>query len=312
MAGRRRVLLVDDEPALRRVVRRALAKAGFEVVEAPNGKVASDLAQQSAFDLVVTDVDMPVMGGLELLRWLATKQPELPVLVMSGSFDVSTADAAGLLGACRFLRKPFLMSDLRHCALRAVSDEGQSMRPELDWEVNRRAGSPPRLHRGKARTGTTFVMRKFTPWKTTSSIHRWASTTRRRWGRILVVDDYDDARATMREALEEVGHVVIEARNGQEALNFLVSRPDERVSLIIADLQMPVMDGWRLIELLKCYVKLSTLPVIVATSAREPHLERITHRAVRGCLRAPYDMKALVDMVDECLNPTQQGGSGSP
>ncbi len=150
-------------------------------------------------------------------------------------------------------------------------------------------------------------MPKFAP----STIPRWASTTRRRWGRILLVDDYVDGRTAVRQALEDVGHVVIEAGNGQEALHFLVSRPDERVGLVIVDLQMPVMDGWRLIELLQCYVGLSTLPVIVVTSAAEPRLERITHQAVRGCLCAPYDLKALVDMVDEGLNPTQAEGSGS-
>ena len=114
--------MVDDDLALRRVLRRVLAKAGFEVVEAPNGKVAWELAQQSAFDLVVTDVDMPVMGGLELLRRLTTKQPELPVVLMSGSFDIFAAGSAAMLGACHFLRKPFLVSDLQRCALHAVSD----------------------------------------------------------------------------------------------------------------------------------------------------------------------------------------------
>jgi CheY-like chemotaxis protein len=152
-------------------------------------------------------------------------------------------------------------------------------------------------------------MRKFSLPNTSATTPRWESTTRKRWGRILLVDDYEDARATVREALEAVGHVVLEAGNGQEALNVLVSRPHERVSLIIADLQMPVMDGWRLIELLNCYVKLSTVPVIVVTSATDPHLERITHPAVRGCLRAPYELKDLVDLVEACLNPGPQQGA---
>jgi CheY-like chemotaxis protein len=130
-------------------------------------------------------------------------------------------------------------------------------------------------------------------------------------GSILLVDDYADARAIVREALEEEGHVVIEAVNGQEALNFLVSRPDERIALIVADLQMPVMDGWRFIELLNCYVKLSTIPIIVVTAAQNPHLERITHRSVFGCLQAPYQLDALLAMVDTCLDPEAADGSGT-
>jgi c-di-GMP phosphodiesterase len=135
------------------------------------------------------------------------------------------------------------------------------------------------------------------------------SGLRRRQNRILVVDDYEDARATTREALEQAGYVVTEAKNGQEALNLLVSRFRENVDLIVVDLNMPVMDGWTFIDLLKCYVTLSTIPIIVVTAAQDPHLERITHRAVVGCLRAPYEVEALLEMVEQRLNPTvAQGG----
>jgi CheY-like chemotaxis protein len=116
------------------------------------------------------------------------------------------------------------------------------------------------------------------------------------------VDDYDDARTSVREALEDAGHIVMEAANGQQALNLLVG-PDQQVALIILDLQMPVMDGWRFIELLNCYVKLSTIPVIVVTAAPQPHLERISHKAVFGCLQAPYELRTLLEMINACLDP---------
>ena len=98
---------------------------------------------------------------------------------------------------------------------------------------------------------------------------------------------------------------MIEAANGQEALNFLVSRPDSRPALIVLDLQMPVMGGRQFIELVKCYVKLSKIPIIVAT-AQEPDLEHIAQSAVFGCLRAPYSLEALLKMVDQCLAPDAQ------
>jgi CheY-like chemotaxis protein len=148
-------------------------------------------------------------------------------------------------------------------------------------------------------------MPHFTP--TECDTGRRTSGVRTRQSRILLIDDYDDARAVVREALEDVGYVVTEASNGQQALNFLVSRAQEDVDLIIVDLQMPVMDGWRFIELLRCYVRLSTIPIVIVTAAQDPHLERITHRAVVGCLRAPYEVTALVDMVDQSLNRTAAG-----
>lgn len=131
------------------------------------------------------------------------------------------------------------------------------------------------------------------------------SGTRRRVGPILLVDDYNDARTVVREALEEAGHAVVEATNGQQALNILVA-PEQDVSLVILDLQMPVMDGWRFIELLNCYVKLSTIPVIVVTAASQPHFERIKHKAVYACIQAPYALATLLDMVDSCLRATHR------
>ncbi len=114
------------------------------------------------------------------------------------------------------------------------------------------------------------------------------------------MDDYDDARATVREALENSGYSVIEAANGQDALTFLVGRPDQRVSLIVLDLQMPIMDGWQLLELLRRYIGLAKIPVIIAT-AYEPRLEQAQHPAIFGWLRAPYRIEELVAMVDACM-----------
>jgi CheY-like chemotaxis protein len=136
---------------------------------------------------------------------------------------------------------------------------------------------------------------------------RSVSSVRRRPGPILLVDDYEDARSGVREALEDAGHSVIEAGDGQQALNLLVSSPDQHVALIILDLQMPVMDGWRFIELLRCYVALSHIPIIVVTG-HDPHLERVSHQGVIGCLQAPYEMKALLALVDSCFQTETQPG----
>ncbi len=131
---------------------------------------------------------------------------------------------------------------------------------------------------------------------------RTISSPARRIGPILLVDDYDDARLTMREALENAGYSVIEAQNGQEALSFLVSSTETPpVSLILLDLQMPVMDGWRLLELLRCYVGLSKIPVIIVT-AQEPRLEQAQHKGIFGCVCAPYQLEDVVRMVDECMS----------
>jgi CheY-like chemotaxis protein len=127
---------------------------------------------------------------------------------------------------------------------------------------------------------------------------------------ILLVNDYEDGRDCMREALEDAGHVVIEAADGQQALNFLVSQSEQNVALIVLDLQMPVMDGWRLLELLRCYVRLASIPVIIVTG-HAPQLDRVQHENVVGCFCEPYEQQALIDKVSESLAATQTSSSSS-
>jgi CheY-like chemotaxis protein len=115
-----------------------------------------------------------------------------------------------------------------------------------------------------------------------------------------LVDDYDDARAIVREALENAGYHVVEASNGQQALHLLVTASELRFALIVLDLQMPVMDGWQLLELLRSYVRLSEIPVIVAT-AGEPRLEQMQHPNIFCCIRAPYKVEELVETADACM-----------
>ena len=80
-----------------------------------------------------------------------------------------------------------------------------------------------------------------------------------------MVDDYDDARATVREMLEELrAYEVVEAENGQEAFDYVISHPDVRVQLTVLDLRMPVMNGWEFLALMRSYVRLSRIPIVVA------------------------------------------------
>lgn len=101
------VLLVDDEELLRRVLSRILADAGFGVVEAENGAAALETARKidSGLDLVVTDVQMPVMSGLEFAQEFRPLHPEVPILFMTGR-DLSSAGDTGV-SQMELLRKPF-------------------------------------------------------------------------------------------------------------------------------------------------------------------------------------------------------------
>jgi len=113
------VLLVEDDHNLRRAFRRCLALVGFEVWEAGDGAAALDLVRAVNVSLVVSDIQMPVMDGLELLQVLSRQWSWLPVLLMSGSDEPSRAGVMAR-GAVDLLQKPFSMVTLQQAALRAI------------------------------------------------------------------------------------------------------------------------------------------------------------------------------------------------
>jgi two-component system C4-dicarboxylate transport response regulator DctD len=115
-----RVLLVDDQPEVRRVVRRNLTKAGYVVIEAWNGRIAIELARESSFDLVISDVRMPDMDGLDLLTALHEYDPNLPVVLTSGSPGPPCVVQTRMMGAFAFLEKPVPFETMRETARRAI------------------------------------------------------------------------------------------------------------------------------------------------------------------------------------------------
>ena len=115
-----RVLFVDDLPELRRLFRRNLTRAGHRVVEAESAKVALALVQQLEFDVVVSDVRMPDMSGVELLRDLQQLDPDLPVVLTSGSPDAVAPFEARELGAYAYLVKPVSFEAMRETVTKAL------------------------------------------------------------------------------------------------------------------------------------------------------------------------------------------------
>jgi CheY-like chemotaxis protein len=121
-AGVGTILVVDDDILVRRMVRRVLERVGHRVLEAGNGLDALDALESDWPDLVVTDIQMPRMNGLELLIEARKRHPGLRVIAMSGSSGREGRQGVLLLardlGAARTLEKPIQMAAL----LDAVAD----------------------------------------------------------------------------------------------------------------------------------------------------------------------------------------------
>ncbi len=127
MTGGPRILVVDDEPAVRSALRVNLARAGYEVMLAGNAEEALTVLLERPVDIVLTDVTMPGAGGMALLEQLRTRWPDVPTILMTGHGRVEDAVAAMKAGASDYIIKPISKDELlvildrtrRETALRA-------------------------------------------------------------------------------------------------------------------------------------------------------------------------------------------------
>jgi len=110
-----RILVADDDSNLRAVLRLTLEHAGHHVVEAADGREAMARVRESEIDLVVTDMLMPEMDGLEAIQKLRALRPGIRIIGISGGGRIDAKNyltLAAKLGAARVLTKPFPMQDL--------------------------------------------------------------------------------------------------------------------------------------------------------------------------------------------------------
>lgn len=102
-----KILIADDEPLIRNFLREALVRKNYEVFVAENGEVAETLLQKESFDLVFTDMKMPIKDGLHVLKCAKRENPAMLVIIMTAYGTIENAVEAIRLGAFNYLIKPF-------------------------------------------------------------------------------------------------------------------------------------------------------------------------------------------------------------
>jgi excisionase family DNA binding protein len=120
--GRSRVLVVDDEASIRDLLAKTLALAEYDVDAVPDGRTAVARLRAATYDLMITDLKMPGMDGLTLIREARQLSPTLPVVVITAYSSEASAIAAIDLGVIGYLTKPFRITKILATAAKALGE----------------------------------------------------------------------------------------------------------------------------------------------------------------------------------------------
>ena len=121
-----RILVIDDEPYILMMLKKMLEKVGHEVDMAINGEEGMELFNKFHADLIITDIVMPEKEGLETIRELKRKHPELKVIAISGGGRVDSKEyleSARLFGASRIFKKPFKQKEIIDAVEELLSED---------------------------------------------------------------------------------------------------------------------------------------------------------------------------------------------
>jgi DNA-binding NtrC family response regulator len=142
---RGRILAIDDEPNIRRLIQSEFKLEGFDIALARDGEEGLMLMDDQIFDVVLLDIKLPRMNGIEVLRRLKQKAPQTEVLMITGYGDIKTAVESLKLGAREYITKPFKLDELLTLVNQIISQQG-----------NRQDAAPPPVITAP-RKGDTFV-----------------------------------------------------------------------------------------------------------------------------------------------------------
>ena len=244
-----RILVVDDSTAVRRGLTKLLEPLGAETLEAADGGYGFDLAMRTSIDLVISDVDMPGLDGIELCRRLKanTATRALPVIL--------------------------------HSSFSAESD----------------------IERGFKAGASAYVTKHESSARLLETVHRTLHRARfQQELSILVVDDSRTILRVVKTGLTEAGFHVETAPDGQAALDRL---NDLTPDLILSDIDMPVMNGFELCEILRADAGTRDIPfVVMSANSDRGTMKRMLQHGAAAYITKPFNVDELVILTERILS----------
>jgi two-component system phosphate regulon sensor histidine kinase PhoR len=120
-SAKKTILVVDDEVTVCKSIRKALACDTYDIDIAVSGEEALQMEEKKSYDVLIVDLMMPGLSGLDLLKSLKTRRPSAQVIMVTGYPTMKNTLQAMQIGAFDFLPKPFLPADIRNVVARALA-----------------------------------------------------------------------------------------------------------------------------------------------------------------------------------------------
>ena len=235
-----KILLIDDDPGLLDILKEPLEDEGYEVLCALDGKKGLEIFSSTSIDVVMTDLNMPKKGGVDVIEQIRQQNKDVPIIVLTGDVikDTIQLEVSKKIGANLSITKPVdpikLVDQLKSLA----------------------ANNP-------SREDGPFV--------------------------VLLVEDEEDIREFLVEALEFSNLKVLEAKDGVEGLEkFRSEKPD----IVLTDIYMPRMDGLTLIKNIR--LENETVPILTISGASDDSLKTTKLIGANEAFSKPFNLEELV------------------
>jgi DNA-binding NtrC family response regulator len=282
-----KVLIVDDEAGIRDVLAFQLKDEGFDVVTAEDGTKALDLFSKDTFDVVITDLKMPGISGVEVVRQVKAKASRTIVIVLTGVGSIETAVETMRLGCDDYLMKPLpslavIKQAINRClARREVMRKSQAgfayeaveedVKQLFDAEKERKVQN----------------LEGYIELDESSIISTEPQS-------VLIVDHDPEFRELLNWALIERGYLTAMTGTGTEALKLI---NEAEFSGIVMELRLPDMSGEDLLAIL--HAEKSTTPIFVVSAyAGSLEISRLKKQGACAVIPKPVNVTNLMDVIN--------------
>ncbi len=267
------ILLMEDEDSLAKGLRMILTDEGYAVDWAPTGRSALDKFNQRPFDLLMADLRLPDIDGMEVIKQVKKRWPETVVVVITGYASIESAVDAMKIGAFDYLAKPFTDDEIKSVV------EGALKEKQL----------PGERARAMALTGAKEK------WDVGDATTRFGLDRR---PQLLLLEDEASVAQGLRMVLEEAGYDVDVALTGKKALDIIQKNSFDG---LVADLRLPDIDGMEVIRRIKERQPDTAVVVITGYASVASAVDAIKLGAF-DYLPKPFTEDEIKAAVEEALN----------